>query len=123
MPIFDAGSNNCSTAGKGFNDFLSVLSIGLVAGPTDDQCTSWKYNQALDYMKSLPSGKYDAGNNSSIMIQPSGEIDLINLSNQTSVLYKPNTITPDKASYIKEFFNKYKVEIGLFVIILIIMKL
>ena len=122
MPIFDAGSNNCSTAGKGFNDFLSVLSIGFVAGPTDDQCTSWKYNQALDYMKSLPSGKYDAGNNSSIMIQPSGEIDLINQS-QTSVLYKPDTMTSDKLSYIKEFFNKYKIEIGLFVIILIIMKL
>ena len=83
MGIFDPGSNNCSDAGKGFNDFLSIISLGMVSGPSDDECEAWK-------------NKQDA--------QP----------------------PPEKKDYmtkIKEFFDRYKMEIGLIVIILIVMKL
>ena len=86
MGIFDPGSNNCSTAGKGFNDFLSVISIGLIAGPTDDQCNVWKNKK----------------NNQNI---------------------QPEEKKKNSMQQIKEFFEKYKMEIGLVVLIIIIMKM
>jgi hypothetical protein len=87
MPIFDAGPNNCSDSGKGFNDFLSVISLGMVSGPSDDDCEAWKNKQ----------------NNPPEVIKQNEE--------------------KDSMTKIKVFFEKYKIEIGLIVIILIVIKL
>lgn len=86
MGLFDAGKNNCSESGKGFNDFLSVLSLGMMGGPSDDECEAWKNKQ-----------------------------------NKKAEVAKDDQ--KDITTKIKEFLEKYKMEIGIIIIIIIIMKL
>jgi hypothetical protein len=94
--IFDEGSSNCGS-GKWFNDMLSIGTLGLVSGPTDKECTKWKWDAAMEAVKKIPVAnidmfyKIDKGGINFIEVKKTGEIDVFNKNTKThTLLYDPN---------------------------------